>query len=144
MKTARDIMRTGVTCVGERETLAVAAQRMAELGIGALPISGDDGGLHGMLTDRDIVVKCLAAGGDPKTTPAGELAQGSTYHVGADASVQQMLDLMTDHHIRRLLVLDDHRLVGIVSEADIAAHLPEHAAPGFIRAIGAQRSITSR
>lgn len=144
MKTAREIMRTGVTCVGAHETLVAAAQRMAELGIGALPISGDDGSLHGMLTDRDIVVKCLATGGDPKATSAGELAQGVTYHVGVDASVEQMLDLMADHRIRRLLVLDDHRLVGIVSEADIAEHLPEHATAGFISAIGAQRAIESR
>ncbi|MGJ6123998.1 CBS domain-containing protein [Mycolicibacterium sp. Y3] len=144
MKTAREIMRTGVTCIGEHEMLATAAQHMAELGIGALPITGDDGRVRGMLTDRDIVVKCLAAGRDPNTTTAGELAQGTIHHVGAHASVQQMLDLMTEHRVRRLLVLDDHRLVGIVSEADIAGHLPEHATAGFVKAICAQQAIANR
>lgn len=143
MTTAREIMCTGVTCVGEHETLAAAARQMAALGIGALPISGDDGRLRGMLTDRDIVVKCLAGGGDPNKMTTGELAQGAIYHVGADASVKQMLDLMTEHRIRRLLVLDDHRLVGIVSEADIAGHLPEHATAGFVKAICAQQAMTN-
>ena len=62
MTTARDIMNAGVTCVGEHETLSAAAQHMREHDIGALPICGGDDRLHGMLTDRDIVVKGLAAG----------------------------------------------------------------------------------
>ncbi len=83
MTTAKDIMHTGVTCIGEHETLTAAAQHMRDLGVGALPIFGDDDRLTGMITDRDIVIKCIAAGHDPNTTTAGELAQGSTYHVGA-------------------------------------------------------------
>ena len=51
MTTARDIMHTGATCVGEHETLTAAAQHMGELGVGALPICGDDDRLHGMITD---------------------------------------------------------------------------------------------
>ena len=62
MTTARDIMHTGATCVGEHETLTAAAQHMRELGVGALPICGDDDRLHGMITDRDIVIKAIAAG----------------------------------------------------------------------------------
>src|SRR6476660_10127319 len=88
MTTARDIMRTGATCVREHETLTAAAQHMRDLGVGALPIFGDDDRLTGMITDRDIVIKCIAAGHDPNTTTAGELAQGSTYHVGAGASIE--------------------------------------------------------
>ena len=62
MTTARDIMHAGATCIGEHETLDAAAQHMRDLGVGALPICGDDDRLHGMLTDRDIVVNGLAAG----------------------------------------------------------------------------------
>ena len=83
MTTARDIMHAGATCVREHETLTAAAQHMRDLGVGALPICGDDDRLHGMITDRDIVIKCLAAENDPTTTTAGELAQSSTYHVSA-------------------------------------------------------------
>ncbi len=143
MITARDIMHTGATCVGEHETLTAAAQHMRELGVGALPICGDDDRLHGMITDRDIVVKCIAAGHDPNITSAGELAQGSTYHVDAGASIEEMLNVMEEHQVRRLPVIDSHRLVGIVSEADIARHLPEHAIVQFVKAICAPQAITS-
>ncbi|BBX18481.1 CBS domain-containing protein [Mycolicibacterium duvalii] len=143
MTTAREIMHAGATCVGEHETLAQAAQRMSELGVGALPICGDDDRLHGIVTDRDIVVKCLAAGHDPAAVTVGELAQGTVYSVAADADIQEMLTIMEEHQIRRLPVIDDHRLVGIISEADIARHLPEYAVAQFVKAICAQQAITS-
>ncbi|HTY35052.1 CBS domain-containing protein [Mycobacterium sp.] len=143
MTTAKDIMHTGTTCVGEHETLSAAARHMRDLGVGALPICGDDHRLHGMITDRDIVIKCLAAGKDPNVMTAGELAQGSAYQVGADASIEQMLIVMEEHQIRRLPVVDNHRLVGIVSEADIARRLPEHAIAQFVQAICAPQATTS-
>jgi CBS domain-containing protein len=144
MTTAREIMHSGATCVGEHETLTTAAQHMRELGVGALPICGDDDRLHGMITDRDIVIKCIAAGLDPATTTAGELAQGSTYHVDAGASIEEMLTVMEEHQIRRLPVIDEHRLIGMVSEADIARHLPEHAIVQFVKAICSPQAITSQ
>ncbi len=144
MTTAREIMHSGATCVGEHETLTTAAQHMRELGVGALPICGDDDRLHGMITDRDIVIKCIAAGLDPAATTAGELAQGSTYHVDAGASIEEMLTVMEEHQIRRLPVIDEHRLIGMVSEADIARHLPEHAIVQFVKAICSPMAITSQ
>ncbi|AFE17454.1 hypothetical protein MRGA327_16165 [Mycobacterium tuberculosis RGTB327] len=112
MTTARDIMNAGVTCVGEHETLTAAAQYMREHDIGALPICGDDDRLHGMLTDRDIVIKGLAAGLDPNTATAGELARDSIYYVDANASIQEMLNVMEEHQVRRVPVISEHRLVG--------------------------------
>ena len=143
MTTAREIMHAGATCVGEHETLTAAAEQMRDLGVGALPICGDDDRLHGMITDRDIVIKCIAAGRDPNTVTAGELAQGNTYRVDAGASIEEMLNVMEEHQIRRLPVIDNHRLVGIVSEADIARHLPEPAIAQFVKAICSQTAITS-
>ena len=143
MTTARDIMHTGATCVGEHETLTAAAQHMRELGVGALPICGDDDRLHGMITDRDIVIKALLLAGIRIPCTAGELAQGSTYHVDADASIEDMLTVMEEHQVRRLPVIEEHRLVGIVSEADIARHLPEHALAQFVKAICAPPALTS-
>ncbi len=142
MTTARDVMHAGATCIGEHETLTAAAQHMRDLGVGALPICGDDDRLHGMITDRDIVIKCLAGGHDPNTVTAGEIAQGSTYHVSADASIQELLMTMEEHQVRRLPVIDDHRLVGIVSEADIARHLPEHEVAQFIKMICSPQALT--
>lgn len=143
MTIAKDIMHTGATCVRVHETLTAAAQHMRDLGVGALPICGDDDRLHGMITDRDIVIKCVAASHDPSTTTVDELAQGSTYHVDARASIEEMLNVMEEHQVRRLPVIENHRLVGIVSEADIARHLPEHAIAQFIKAICSPRAITS-
>lgn len=143
MTTARDIMHAGATCIGEHETLSAAAQNIRDLGVGALPICGDDDRLHGMIADRDIVIKCLAAGRDPNTVPAGELAQGATYYVDAGAGIEDMLTVMEEHQVRRLPVIDNHRLVGMVSEADIARHLPEHAIAEFVKAICAQQAVTS-
>jgi CBS domain-containing protein len=143
MTTARDIMHTGATCIGEHDTLTAAAQRMWELDVGALPICGDDDRLHGIITDRDIVVTCVAAGLDPTTMTAADLAQGSTYHVDSSASVEQVVTVMEEHQIRRLPVLDEHRLVGMISEADLARHLPEHAVGAFVEAVCAPKALPS-
>ncbi len=117
---------------------------MRELDVGALPICGDDDRLHGIITDRDIVLKCVAAEQDPATMTAGDLAQGSPYHVDAGASVEVVVTVMEEHQIRRLPVLDDHRLVGMISEADIARHLPEHAVGSFVEAICAPKALPSQ
>ncbi|MFE5587653.1 CBS domain-containing protein [Kitasatospora sp. NPDC056531] len=135
MVTARDIMHTGAACVQESETLEAAARRMRELDVGALPICGADDRLHGIVTDRDIVVKCLAEGRDPRTTTAGELAQGKPVTVDADADQGEVLRLMEEHRIHRLPVIEAHRLVGIISEADIARHLDRHEIAEFVEAV---------
>jgi CBS domain-containing protein len=135
MTTARDIMHADAECIGEHETLAQAARRMRDLDVGALPVCGDDDRLHGIITDRDIVIKCIAAGGDPKTVTAAHLAQGKPFTIDAGASAGQVLRVMEDHRIRRLPVIDNHRLVGMISEADLARHLPEQSIAEFVEAI---------
>src|SRR5215207_3383620 len=120
MPTIREVMTPGAVCVGENETLADAARKMRELDVGALPVCGEDNRLKGMVTDRDIVVRCVADDGDPRTVRAGELAQGKPVTIGADDSVEEALRTMTEHQVRRLPVIDGHDLIGIVSQADIA------------------------
>lgn len=124
MTTARNMMHPGVECVPETETLDRAAQLMREHNVGSLPICGDDNRLAGIITDRDIVVKCIATGKDPSMMTAAELAQGAPIWVSADASEDDVLNLMEDGLIRRLPVIEDHELVGMISEADLAMHLP--------------------
>lgn len=137
MTKARDIMTPGAECVGENETLVDAARKMADLDVGSLPICGEDNRLKGMLTDRDIVVKCVAAGKDPGSVRAGELAQGKPVTIGADDSVDLALKTMIDHKVRRLPVIDGHDLVGMVSQADIATSLPEEKVGDLVEAISA-------
>ena len=139
MTTAREIMHVGATCIGEHDSLEAAAQRMRELDVGALPICGDDDRLHGIITDRDIVTKCVAAGGDPRTTTARELAQGVPYHVRSDTGIEDVLDVMEEHWVRRVPVLENDRLVGMISEADLARHLPDATVGRFVEAICAAR-----
>jgi CBS domain-containing protein len=124
MTTARDIMTQDAECVRTSDTLVTAAQRMRDLGVGSMPICGDDDRLAGMLTDRDIVVKCIADGGDPTSTQVEALADGKPVTIGADDDIEEALRTMTSHDVRRLPVIDGDRLVGIVSQADIAQHLP--------------------
>jgi CBS domain-containing protein len=124
-------MTGGVECVREDETVLDAAKRMHELGVGSLPICGSDDRLKGMLTDRDIVVKVLAQGQDPSSTSAGQLAQGKPVTIGADDGVQELARTMAQHQVKRLPVIDGHRLVGVVSEADLA----EHASPKQLVAV---------
>ncbi|MGN7251496.1 MULTISPECIES: CBS domain-containing protein [unclassified Arthrobacter] len=122
---ARDIMSGGVECVGENETLEQAARKMKDLDVGALPICGEDNRLKGMLTDRDIVIKCLADGQDPRTMTAGQFGQGKPVTIGADDSIEEAIKTMQEHQVRRLPVIDGHDLVGIISQADIARNYPE-------------------
>jgi CBS domain-containing protein len=76
-------------------------------------------------SDRDIVVRCIAEGGDPTTAKASELAQGKPVTIGADDPVEEALRTMSQHQVRRLPVIDGHDLIGMVSQADIARNLPE-------------------
>src|SRR6266550_6910814 len=119
-KTAREVMTGGAECVGENETILDAAKKMAELGVGALPICGEDNRLKGMLTDRDIAVKVLAQDRDPGSTNAGELGEGKPVTIGADDSVKEALRTMKEHKVRRLPVIDGHDLVGIVIKGAVA------------------------
>jgi CBS domain-containing protein len=138
-KTARDVMSTDCTCVGEKESVLDASKRLAELDVGSLPICGEDNRLKGMLTDRDIVVKVLAKGKDPASTTAGELGQGDakTVTIGADDSIDEALRTMIEYKVRRLPVIDGHDLVGIISQADIARHLDEERTGDLVEAISA-------
>lgn len=132
-------MTGGAECVGENDTLADAARRLAELDVGAMPICGEDNRLKGMLTDRDIVVKVLAKGKDPSSVKAGELGQGDgkTVTIGADDSIDEALRTMKEHAVRRLPVIDGTECIGIVSQADLAKEIDEEKVGELVEAISA-------
>lgn len=136
-KKARDIMTGSAECVGEDETVLDAAKKLKQLDVGALPICGNDDRLKGMLTDRDIVVKVLAEGKDPASVKAGELGvgDGKTITIGADDSVDEALKTMSAEKVRRLPVIDGQRLVGIISQADIARNIDEDKVGDLVEAI---------
>ncbi|WP_027936455.1 CBS domain-containing protein [Amycolatopsis sp. ATCC 39116] len=137
MTKAREIMTPDPECVRTSDTVLDAAKRMAELQVGAMPICGEDNRLKGMLTDRDIVVKVLAEGKDPRAVNAGELAQGEAVTIGADDDAKEILRTMAQHQVRRLPVIDGHDLVGIVAQADVARSLDEPEIGDLLQALSA-------
>ncbi len=136
-KTAREVMTSDAQCIGEHDSVLDAAKRLSELGVGAMPICGDDQRLKGMVTDRDIVVKVLAEGRDPASMEAGELGEGKPVTIGADDSVEEACRTMKEHKVRRLPVIDGHELVGIVSQADLARSIDESQVGDLVEAISA-------
>ncbi len=135
MTNVRDIMTPGAECASVNDTLVEAARKMRDLDVGALPICGDDSKLAGMITDRDIVIRGLAADRDPSTAKVADLADGTPVTVGADDSVEEALATMSQHGVRRLPVIDGHDLVGIVSQADVARNLPDDKIGDLVEAI---------
>ena len=135
VRQARDIMHPGAECIGEGDSVAAAAQKMRDLGVGSLPICGAGDRLHGILTDRDIVMKCIAEGGDPAQVRAGDLAQGTVFWVEATAGAGEVLHQMEDHRVKHLPVIENQRLVGIITEADLARNLDEHRLAEFVEKV---------
>lgn len=139
MTKAADIMHPGAQWIPATQTLDRAAQLMRELDVGALPIADENERLCGILTDRDIVVGCVAVGKNPSQTTAGDLAKGTPRWIPADADVSDVLREMEQHKIRRLPVIDkDKRLVGMISEADLAHHLSDDQIAEFVEKVYAQ------
>lgn len=135
-KTARDIMTGGAECAQSNETISDAARKMRDLGVGALPICGDDNRLKGMITDRDIAVKVVAEGQDPSSLKVIDLAdQPEVVTIGADDSVDEALQTMTKYKVRRLPVIDGHDLVGMVSLADLATSIEDEKVGDVVQAI---------
>ncbi|MFC9354563.1 CBS domain-containing protein [Arthrobacter sp. NPDC057013] len=125
MSAVREFMTTDAQCIKENQSLAEAARMMLDLDCGSLPICGDDGKLRGMITDRDIVLKCVAVGHDPREMMARDLATGRPYWIDADANVDAAIEMMERYQVRRLPVIADHKLVGIISQGDIARNYSE-------------------
>jgi CBS domain-containing protein len=125
----------GADCIDQNETLAAAAEMMRDLHVGALPICGSDNRLHGIITDRDIVVNVIAEGLDPQIMTAGEMAQGTPIWVDVDDDADEVLRVMTESAIRRVPVMEEHQVVGMISEADLAVSLDQAQVKQFAESI---------
>jgi CBS domain-containing protein len=140
MTTAREIMTAGAECASVNDTVTQAAQKMRDLGVGALPICGEDNRLKGMITDRDIVLKCVAEGMDTTEMKVQDYAGDEVVTIGADDSIEEALATMSRAGVRRLPVIDGHDLVGMISQADIARNLPEEKVGDLVEAISSAPS----
>lgn len=117
----QDVMTSHLITVDKEETVAAAARLLSRHNIGALPVTSREGRLVGMLTDRDITVRCVAANFDPNVTRVRTVMSAGTVTVPADESTGTAARLMGKNQVRRLPVTSNGKLVGMISQGDFAA-----------------------
>jgi CBS domain-containing protein len=119
-KQVSDVMTPGVQTVRLSDSAATAARLMRDNDVGSLPVVGEDGAPVGVITDRDLAVRLVADRRDPNETRVEELYSRELVTVAPEESLDEALQRMAEHKVRRLPVVDDGRLVGMLAQADIA------------------------
>jgi CBS domain-containing protein len=140
MTRVADVMTPGVETTTSSEALRDAARTMRKGDFGAMPVV-DDGRLVGMLTDRDIVVRAVAEGLDPMSARVGDVASPSPVAVAPDQDLDEAMELMAEYRLRRLPVVDGERLVGVVSQADVALEANEKKTGSVVQEISEPSSV---
>jgi len=116
----RDLMNSSVVSITPGESAALAARLLSRHNLGALPVCEADGVLRGIVTDRDIVLRCVAAEEEPAQTPVREIMSRSCAVVAPDDDAREAARLMAVRQVRRLPVPEGGRVVGMVSLGDLA------------------------
>lgn len=131
----REVMSDRPRCVSPDTPVSEAAQLMETEDVGALPVlDGDE--LAGMVTDRDIVVRAIAKGKDPRGMPVREVSTRDVVSVRGDEDLSEALKLMASYKVRRLPVVDDgNRLIGVLAQADAALEAKEKAVGQMVEEI---------
>jgi CBS domain-containing protein len=123
-KTCQDIMTEQPVCCTPDQTAQHAAQLMKEQSVGSLPVCEDGNRLAGIVTDRDITLKVVAEGRDPRNTPIRDVMTTEVFTCGPQDSLEDALQTMRKQQVRRIPIVDqDRRVVGIIAQADIATRL---------------------
>jgi CBS domain-containing protein len=130
----RDAMTEDPRSIGASASVVEAARLMREQHIGSLPVT-DDEKLVGMITDRDITTRVVAEAAVPETTSVGDVYSRDVVSVEPSNDLEEALRLMARHQVRRLPVVDNGRLVGIVAQADIALRKNEQKTGELVEAI---------
>ena len=133
----RDIMTPDPEWVQEGASAQEVAQRMRDSDVGAIPVCNNDGKVIGIVTDRDLAITVVADGKSAEEFKVGGLAAGHAITVESDANVIDALNLMARHKVRRLPVVEDQALIGIVSQGDIAVHLDDDSTGKLVEVISA-------
>lgn len=122
----RDIMTSDELATATLDTtLEEIANMMKEENVGAIPILDEDNNLAGIITDRDIVVRAIAEGQDPSSCTAEEILSEQMHTIKPDAGLEEAADLMARHKIRRLPVVEDSVIIGMISLGDISVKAEE-------------------
>ena len=115
-----ELMTDRVISIDPEESVAVAARTLAHYNIGALPVCGENGKLCGMVTDRDLVTRCIAPGKSAGETQVRDVMTGQVVSVTPDADASAAAKLMAKQQVRRLPVVSDGMLCGMISLGDLA------------------------
>ena len=116
----REVMTDSVVKIHPDETVSVAARTLAHHNIGVLPVCGNDGGICGVVTDRDLVTRCLASGNLPEKTKVKDVMTSGVIMVDPEMDTGAAAHLMGRQQIRRLPVVENGKLCGMVSLGDLA------------------------
>ena len=116
----RELMTGHVLRIHPEENVEVAARTLAQFNIGALPVCSQNGNLQGMITDRDLVIRCVAAGKDPGQTKVRDIMTNQVITVAPDTEVGVAAHLMGRQQVRRLPITENGKLCGMVSLGDMA------------------------
>ncbi len=125
-KSIREVMTPGPETIQADRPAAEAAKLMKHADAGMIPVM-ENGQLLGAVTDRDIAIRVVAEGKDPQSTPVREIASTDIVTVEPDRDLAEALQLMAKHQVRRLPVVEDGRLVGVLAQADVAREGDEQA-----------------
>ena len=116
----KELMCGSVASVDPQDTAQSAARLLARHNVGSLPVCGEDGGLRGMVTDRDIVLRCVAVEEDPSKTPVHKVMTRNCATIAPTADVREAARIMAARQIRRLPVVEDDKVIGMVSLGDLS------------------------
>ena len=130
----RDVMTKQVIRIHPEESVAVAARTLTHYNIGALPVCGNDGQLCGMVTDRDIVTRCLASDRKPENARVRDVMTGWVVSASPEMDTAVAAHLMGRQQVRRLPVVENGKLCGMVSLGDLAVR--EQSNPDAADALG--------
>lgn len=115
-----ELMQGGVVSITPEESAALAARLLSRHDLGALPVCGQDGALLGIVTDRDIITRCVAAGEDASRVPVSDIMSSSPVTIAPEDDVHTAARQMAVHQVRRLPVVRNGQVVGMLSLGDLA------------------------
>ena len=115
-----EIMNRDVVTISPEESVALASRLLSRHNIGSLPVCSGDGRLRGIVTDRDIVLRCVANDADPDRTPVGDIMSRSVITVTPESDLSRAQELMSAGQVRRLPVTQDGKIVGMLALGDMA------------------------
>ncbi|ARI77598.1 CBS domain-containing protein [Halobacillus mangrovi] len=128
MKSVKDIMTSDVSVCRTDDNLSDAASIMKQKNVGAVPVCDDQGNLMGMVTDRDLVIRGYADK-KPESTPIQQVMSDHLYSCTPDCSLEEASQIMAQHQVRRLPVVENGKLTGILSLGDLSVEeMSDHAA----------------